>query len=76
LDLSAVREWYQQGLINRKSAVLTPGSKRWTTLADVAELKDLGGAKSTGSAALRAAVQEATRSSSPTSSGSRPRDEE
>jgi hypothetical protein len=76
LDLSAVREWYQQGLINRKSAVLTPGSKRWTTLAEVAELKDLGGAKSTGSAALRAAVQEATRSSSPTSSGTQPRDQE
>src|SRR5258708_24577229 len=68
LDVSAVREWYQQGLITRKSAVLTPGSKRWTTLAEVAELKDLG-AKSQSSAELRAAVEEATQSSSPTSSG-------
>ncbi|HXB55208.1 MAG TPA: GYF domain-containing protein [Vicinamibacteria bacterium] len=77
LDLSAVREWYQKGLINRKSAVLTPGSKRWTTLAEVAELKDLGGAaKSQSSAALRAAVEEATQSSSPTSGRARPRDEE
>jgi hypothetical protein len=74
LDLSAVREWYQQGLISRKSAVLTPGSKRWTTLAEVAELQDLG-AKSQSSAALRAAVQEATRSPNPTS-GSRSRDDD
>jgi hypothetical protein len=76
LDLSAVREWYQQGLINKKSAVLTPGSKRWTTLADVAELKDLGTNKGSSSAALRAAVQEATESASPTSSRARTRDEE
>ncbi|HKC14315.1 MAG TPA: GYF domain-containing protein [Vicinamibacteria bacterium] len=74
LDVSAVREWYQQGLITRKSAVLTPGSKRWTTLAEVAELKDLG-AKSQSSAELRAAVEEATQSSTPTSSRTRNRDE-
>jgi hypothetical protein len=66
LDLSAVRDWYGQGLIGRQSPVLPPGSKRWTTLGEVAELKSLG-SREASSAALRAAVQEATRPSAPSS---------
>jgi hypothetical protein len=43
MDLASVRSWYSQGLIGRDSPVLKPGAKRWSTLAQVAELKDLAG---------------------------------
>jgi hypothetical protein len=39
LDLNAVKSWYAQGLINKDSAVLRPGSNRWTTLGQVLDLK-------------------------------------
>lgn len=47
MDLAAIKTWYAQGLIGRDSPVLKPGSKRWSTLAEVAELKSLavGGAR-------------------------------
>src|SRR5262245_30043332 len=41
LDLAALRTWYAQGLIDRDSPVLTPGSKRWSTFGDIPELKGL-----------------------------------
>jgi hypothetical protein len=41
MDREAVRAWYTQGLATRETLVLTPGSKRWTTLAEAVELKDL-----------------------------------
>ena len=43
MDLSAIRTWYAQGLIDRDSPVLKPGSKTWSTLGEVEELKGLGG---------------------------------
>jgi len=44
MDLEALKTWYTQGLIGRDSPVLKPGSQRWSTLAQVVELKGLGGA--------------------------------
>jgi GYF domain 2 len=41
LDLAALRTWFAQGLIDRDSPVLQPGSKRWTTFGDIPELKGL-----------------------------------
>jgi hypothetical protein len=41
LDLAALRTWYAQGLIDRDSPVLQPGSKRWSTFGDIPELKGL-----------------------------------
>jgi hypothetical protein len=41
MDLAAIKTWYAQGLIGRDSPVLKPGSTRWSTLAEVAELKEL-----------------------------------
>jgi hypothetical protein len=38
LDLAAVKSWYAQGLLNKDSAVLKPGTNRWTTLANVLDL--------------------------------------
>jgi len=42
LNLQAVRDWHRQGLIGPKSAVLRPGSKRWTTLDQVLEPQAFG----------------------------------
>lgn len=41
MDREAVRSWYAQGLATRETPVLVPGAKRWTTLAEAVELKDL-----------------------------------
>ncbi len=41
LDLAALRTWFAQGLIDRDSPVLQPGSKRWSTFGDIPELKGL-----------------------------------
>jgi hypothetical protein len=35
MDLDAVKSWYTQGLIQKDSPVLRPGSSRWSRLADV-----------------------------------------
>jgi hypothetical protein len=35
MDLEAVRTWFDQGLIDRDSPILKPGSKSWTKLSDV-----------------------------------------
>jgi hypothetical protein len=35
MDLEAVRSWFAQGLIERDSPVLKPGSTRWTRLSEV-----------------------------------------
>src|SRR5437867_3553024 len=49
MDLEALKTWYTQGLIGRDSPVLKPGSQRWSTLAQVVELKNVGGpARSSG----------------------------
>ncbi|MFI5184652.1 MAG: hypothetical protein ACHQNV_09650 [Vicinamibacteria bacterium] len=37
LNLQAVRDWHRQGLLQPKSPVLRPGTKRWTTLDQVLE---------------------------------------
>jgi len=42
MDLEALKTWYTQGLIGRDSPVLKPGSQRWSTLAQVVELKNVG----------------------------------
>lgn len=44
MDLQSVRSWFTQGLIDRDSPVLKPGSKKWTTLSEVQELAGLVGA--------------------------------
>ena len=41
LDLAALRTWAAQGLIDRDSPVLKPGSKRWSTFGEIPELKGL-----------------------------------
>src|SRR5262245_17459506 len=41
MDREAVRGWYAQGLATRETPVLPPGAKRWITLAEAVELKDL-----------------------------------
>jgi len=38
LDLAAVKSWYAQGLLTKDSAVLKPGTNKWTTLAHVLDL--------------------------------------
>jgi hypothetical protein len=45
MDLEAVKSWYAQGLLQKDSGVLKPGSSRWSTLAQVLDLK--GSAKPT-----------------------------
>lgn len=37
MSLQSVRDWHRQGLLEPKSGVLRPGSKRWTTLDQVLE---------------------------------------
>jgi hypothetical protein len=39
MDLEAVKSWYAQGLLQKDSGVLKPGSNRWSTLAQVLDLK-------------------------------------
>ncbi|HEY7513401.1 MAG TPA: DUF4339 domain-containing protein, partial [Vicinamibacteria bacterium] len=64
LDLAALRTWFAQGLIDRDSPVLTPGSKRWSTFGEIPELQGLVSqapitvGKSRGKKASRAAVVE------------------
>ncbi len=58
LDLAALRTWFAQGLIDRDSPVLSPGSKRWSTFGEIPELQGLlaqqAPAKSKGKAKKRA----------------------
>ena len=42
MDLTAVRTWLAQGLVDGDSPVMRPGSRRWTPLASVPELKGVG----------------------------------
>ncbi len=70
LDANAVREWYAQGLLDRESPVLKPGSKNWRPLFEAMELKDLrprsaraASAPGTGRGAARAASPAAWTSS-------------
>jgi hypothetical protein len=35
MDLAALRDWYNQGLIQKDSPVLKPGSSRWTRVSEV-----------------------------------------
>ncbi len=51
MDLDAVRNWYNQGLLESTSPVLKPGTKNWTTLAEVIELVDLRTPRRGGSVA-------------------------
>jgi GYF domain 2 len=67
MDLSAIRTWYAQGLIDRDSPVLKPGSKTWSTLGEVEELKGLGlggggGARSGSRAPAASTVSRSERS--------------
>ncbi|HET9316247.1 MAG TPA: hypothetical protein VFQ51_11705 [Vicinamibacteria bacterium] len=39
MDLDTLRGWYVQGLITRESAVMLPGSTRWTTLGETNEMR-------------------------------------
>lgn len=39
MDLASVKSWYAQGLLNKDSPVLKPGSSRWSTLGQVLDLK-------------------------------------
>lgn len=39
MDLTALRTWIAQGLVDRDSPVMRPGTRRWTPLGSVPELK-------------------------------------
>jgi hypothetical protein len=39
MDLEAVKSWYAQGLLQKESGVLKPGSSRWSTIGQVLDLK-------------------------------------
>ena len=39
MDLEAVKSWYAQGLLQKDSGVLKPGSNRWSTIGQVLDLK-------------------------------------
>ena len=58
MDLAAVRTWLAQGLIDRNSPVLPPGTKKLTTLGQVKELASIAGA-ARPSSALKAAAKAA-----------------
>ena len=45
MDLAALRTWLAQGLVDGDSPVMRPGSRKWTPLATVPELKDVVGAR-------------------------------
>jgi hypothetical protein len=45
MDLVALRTWLAQGLVDGDSPVMRPGSRKWTTLATVPELKNILGAR-------------------------------
>ncbi|HWX25651.1 MAG TPA: DUF4339 domain-containing protein, partial [Vicinamibacteria bacterium] len=59
MDLEAVRSWFAQGLIERDSPVLKPGSTRWTRLSEV-----LGGSAQNRPAARGPARKPAFRTTS------------
>src|SRR5688572_3866599 len=56
LDGEMLRSWYQQGMINAKTKLRAPNSKRWVALSDTFDISDWGPAA--GSAAGRAAAEE------------------
>ncbi len=63
LDLAALRTWFAQGLIDRDSPVLKPGSTRWSTFGDIPELQGLvaqAPAKAKGKKAARASASAAS----------------
>ncbi|MFI5183865.1 MAG: hypothetical protein ACHQNV_05670 [Vicinamibacteria bacterium] len=68
LNLQAVRDWHRQGLIGPKSAVLRPGSKRWTTLDQVLEPQAFGKAGSKAVTPPPAPVPSRARDERPASS--------
>jgi hypothetical protein len=43
MDLPALKTWIAQGLVDRDSPVMRPGTRRWTSLGSVPELKGLAG---------------------------------
>jgi hypothetical protein len=43
MDLTAVRSWYSDGLLNPESLVLAPGSRRWVRLRQAVDIKSWGG---------------------------------
>jgi len=45
MDLAALRTWLAQGLVDGASPVMRPGSRKWTPLAGVPELKGALGAR-------------------------------
>ncbi len=45
MDLAALRTWLAQGLVDADSPVMRPGSRKWTPLATVPELKGVVGAR-------------------------------
>jgi hypothetical protein len=59
LNLQAVRDWHRQGLLQPKSPVLRPGTKRWTTLDQVLEPQAFG--RTSSKAKATAAPPPATR---------------
>jgi len=46
MDLSALRTWIAQGLVDGDSPVMRPGSRKWVALGTLDELKGLVGASS------------------------------
>jgi hypothetical protein len=65
MDLATLRGWFVQGLISKDSAVMLPGSSRWTTLGQTSEFRGFGGTSSSGGSS--ASSRSASQSSRPTS---------
>ena len=53
MDLAALRTWLAQGLVDGDSPVMRPGSRKWTPLGTVPELKGALGATRPKAAAAR-----------------------
>jgi hypothetical protein len=54
MDQQAVRNWYDQGLLESDSPVLPPGAKHWVPLAKAMDLVDLRGRRGAAAPAGRA----------------------
>jgi hypothetical protein len=58
MDLSALRTWLSQGLIDGDSPVMRPGSRKWVPLSSIAELKGVLGAQPRAKAKAKKKRQE------------------
>jgi hypothetical protein len=67
MDLDTLRGWYVQGLINRESPVMLPGSSRWTTLGETSEIRAFKSGSGRPSSPPRPAQRPVSRPAAPQS---------